>query len=58
MDGSDAFPPDAEPAHLDAVRRRVAEVDSGKVAMIPGNEVFAEGRRIIDAARKLQKAKE
>ena len=45
--------PEIERANLDEVRRRVAEVDSGVVVPIPGAEVLAEGRRIVEAARRV-----
>jgi putative addiction module component (TIGR02574 family) len=44
--------PEIERAHLDEVRRRVAEVESGAVTLIPGDQVFAEARRIVETARR------
>jgi hypothetical protein len=46
------FPAEIERAHLDGVRRRVVEVDSGAVTLVAGDQVLAEGRRIIAAARR------
>jgi len=36
------IPPDIERAHLDEVQRRIAEVESGAVTHIPGDQVIAE----------------
>jgi putative addiction module component (TIGR02574 family) len=46
------IPPEIERAHLDEVRRRITEVESGAVTLIPGDQVFAEARRIVEAARR------
>jgi len=46
------IPPDIERAHLDEVRRRIAEVESGAVTPIPGDEVLAEVRRIAETGRR------
>jgi putative addiction module component (TIGR02574 family) len=34
-------------AQLDEVRRRIAEVESGEVELIPGDEVLARARRLL-----------
>jgi putative addiction module component (TIGR02574 family) len=39
--------PEITSAHLVEVRRRIAEVESGKVELIPGDEVFARARRLL-----------
>lgn len=44
------IPPDIERAHLDEVRRRIAEVESGVVTMVPGDEVMAKARRMVESA--------
>jgi len=36
---------------LDEVRRRIAEIESGEVTCIPGDEVLAKARRMVEAAR-------
>ena len=46
------IPPEIHRTHLDEVRRRDAEVESGKVTPIPGDQVIAEIRRIVDIGRK------
>ena len=38
-------------AQISEVRRRIAEVESGKVDLIPGAEALAQVRRIVAAAR-------
>jgi putative addiction module component (TIGR02574 family) len=47
---SDGMQPDIERAQLAEVQRRVAEVESGAVTLIPGEQVFAEVRRIVRMA--------
>lgn len=44
--------PELAGAQLTEVRRRVAEVESGKVALIPGEEALARVRQIVAAARE------
>lgn len=41
--------PDAEvdAAWAEEIKRRIAEIDSGKAKLIPADEVFAEVRRLI-----------
>jgi hypothetical protein len=41
------IPPDIERAQLDEARRRMTEVDSGKVTLIPGDQALAKVRRLI-----------
>lgn len=43
--------PEIEGAQLGEVRRRVAEVESGAVKLIPGDQALAEVRRMVDSAR-------
>ena len=45
------IPPDIAQAQITAVRRRIAEVESGKVALIPGEEALAQIRRMVASAR-------
>lgn len=40
--------PEIEKAWLDEVDRRAAEVDTGKVEMIPGEQVMEQLRKIAD----------
>ncbi len=41
--------PDAEvdAAWAEEIKRRIAEIDSGKARLIPADEVFAEVRRLL-----------
>jgi putative addiction module component (TIGR02574 family) len=39
--------PEVEAAWDEEIRRRVAEIDSGKVKLVPAEEVFAEVRRLL-----------
>jgi len=41
---AEGIPPAIEKEHLAEVRRRMAEVDSGAVKLIPGGQVLAKGR--------------
>jgi len=40
--------PEIEAAWNAEIRRRVAQVESGEVDLIPADEVFAAARRLID----------
>lgn len=44
------IPSDIEQTHLDAVRRRVAEVEAGQVELIPGSVALAQIRQAISQA--------
>jgi len=44
-------PPEVERAQIDEVRRRIAEVESGAVRLIPGEQALGEVRRLVAAAR-------
>jgi putative addiction module component (TIGR02574 family) len=39
--------PEITSAQLDEVRRRIAQVESGEVALIPGDEVLARVRQLL-----------
>jgi putative addiction module component (TIGR02574 family) len=41
--------PEITKAQLAEVKRRIAEVESGEVELIPGDEVLARARRLLDA---------
>jgi putative addiction module component (TIGR02574 family) len=41
------IPADIAQAHISEVRRRIEQVESGEVALIPGEEVFAHVRRLV-----------
>ena len=41
------IPDDVEKAHLDTVQRRIAEVESGRVKLIPGADALAQVRDAI-----------
>ena len=45
------IPPDIAAAQIAEVRRRIAQVESGEVALIPGEEALAHVRRIVASAR-------
>jgi putative addiction module component (TIGR02574 family) len=45
------IPPDIAQAQIAEVRRRIAQVESGEVALIPGEEALAHVRRLVDSAR-------
>jgi len=44
-------PPDVAQAQIAEVRRRIAQVESGEVALIPGEEALAHVRRLVGSAR-------
>ena len=46
-----SIPPEIESAHISEVRRRIAEVESGKVSPIPGDEALAQVRRLLSSTR-------
>ena len=45
------IPPDIAAVQTAEVRRRIAEVESGEVALIPGDEALAHVRRLVASAR-------
>ena len=48
--------PEITNAQLAEVRRRIAQVESGEVALIPGDEVLARVTRANEAANCLRRA--
>jgi putative addiction module component (TIGR02574 family) len=48
------IPPDIAAAQTAEVRRRIAEVESGEVTLIPGDEALAHVRRIVASARTVR----
>jgi putative addiction module component (TIGR02574 family) len=46
------IPPEIERAQIEEVRRRVAQVESGEVRLIPGEQALEQVRRIVASARK------
>jgi len=44
---ADDVSPESTKAQLAEVRRRIAQVESGEVALIPGDEVLARVRRLL-----------
>jgi putative addiction module component (TIGR02574 family) len=44
------IPEEIEKAQLAEVRRRIAEVEAGEVALIPGDEALAQVRRLLTEA--------
>ena len=52
-DSAKALPPiEREAEQTTEIGRRIAEIDSGEVEGIPAEQVFAELRKRLDAARK------
>ena len=47
----DSTPPEVQRAQIDEVRRRIAEVESGAVRLIPGEQALDEVRRLVASAR-------
>ena len=45
------IPADMAQAQVTEVRRRIAEVEAGQVALIPGEEALAQVRRLIASER-------
>ena len=45
------IPPEIVEAQVTEVRRRIAEVDAGAVALIPGDEALAHVRRLVASAQ-------
>lgn len=43
--------PEVQRAHLAEVRRRIAEVESGKVSLVSGEEALSQVRRLIRAEK-------
>jgi hypothetical protein len=43
--------PDIAQAHITEVRQRIAQVETGEVVLIPGEEALAHVRRIVASAR-------
>ena len=41
---ADDVPPEIQRAHIDEVRKRIAQVESGEVDLIPGDEALARVR--------------
>lgn len=44
---ADEISPEITSAQVAEVRRRIAQVESGEVTLIPGDEVLAETRRLL-----------
>ena len=47
----DSIPPEMERAQLEEVRRRIAQVESGTVRLIPGEQALDQVRRLVASAR-------
>ncbi len=45
------IPPDIAAAQIAEVRRRVAQVESGEVALIPGDDALARVRQLLAPSR-------
>ena len=46
------IPPEIERAQIEEVRRRIAQVESGEVRLIPGEQALEQVRRLVASARK------
>lgn len=49
---ADDIPPEIERAHIEEVRRRLDQVESGDVTLIPGEQALGHVRRLVASARK------
>ena len=47
------IPSDIATAQVAEVRRRIAEVEAGEVALIPGDEALARVRQLVASARAI-----
>ena len=47
-----SIPPEIERAQIEAVHRRIAQVESGEVALIPGEQALQQVRQLVASARK------
>ena len=47
----DSAPPEIERAQIDEVRRRIAQVESGTMRLIPGEQALDQVRRLVASAR-------
>ncbi len=45
------IPPAVQRAHLEEVRRRIAQVDSGEVTLVPGDQALEQVRRLVGSSR-------
>jgi hypothetical protein len=44
---ADDVPAEIQRAHIDEVRKRIAQVESGEVELIPGDEALAHVRKLL-----------
>jgi putative addiction module component (TIGR02574 family) len=44
---ADDVPAEIQRAHIDEVRKRIAQVESGEVKLIPGDEALARVRNVL-----------
>jgi putative addiction module component (TIGR02574 family) len=49
---AESIPPEIERGQLEEVRRRIAQVESGEVTLIPGDQALEQVRRLVASARK------
>ena len=47
-----SIPPEIERAQIEEVRRRITQVESGEVTLIPGEQALDQVRRLVASARK------
>lgn len=45
------IPPEIQRAHITEVRRRIAEVATGEVSLVSGEEAMRRVRQLVDSAR-------
>lgn len=46
------MPPEIERAHFAEVQRRIGQVETGEVALVPGEQALDQVRRLVAAARR------
>ena len=44
---ADDVPAEIQRAHIDEIRKRIAQVESGEVELIPGDEALAHVRKLL-----------
>ncbi len=45
------IPPEIERTQIDEVRRRISQVESGEVTLVPGEQALEQVRRLVASAR-------
>ena len=47
-----SIPPEIERAQIAEVRHRIAQIESGEVALVPGEQALEQIRQLVASARK------